>query len=139
MAGLWIQIDWSGMKNYFKEFSNSEAKRLALKARDEICKEYLCTIGDFYAEFSPRVWERQFQYLNSFTPFYENSHGGIFYGGIDINPGGMHDHYEYGSGDALFTMLYGIHGPIMGKGPAGLPVLAHMEQFVQSLAGSISL
>lgn len=139
MAGLDIKIDWSGMKEQFKEYANSEAKRLAIKAREEICKEYMCTIGDFYAEFTPKVWERQYQYFNSFTPFYENSHGTIYYGGIDINAGGMADHYEYGSGDALGTMLIGIHGPLVGDGPAGLPVQAHMEQFVQYLASYISL
>jgi hypothetical protein len=126
MAGLTFELDWSGMKKQFKEYANSEAKRMALKAREEICKEYLMTVGDFYAEFTPKVWQRQYQYLNSFTPFYENSHGTIFYGGIDINPGGMADHYEEGSEAALGTMLLGKHGPIDGYGPSGLPVQAHM-------------
>ena len=139
MAGLSFKIDWSGMKDQFKEYANSQAKRLAIKAREEICKEYMITVGDFYAEFSPRVWQRQFQYFNSFTPFYENSHGAIYYGGIDINPGGMSDHYEEDSAAALSTMLIGIHGPKYGSGPTGLHVLEHMDNFVKFLAGSISL
>ena len=132
-----IIIDGSRAKQRFRNYANSEAKRLALKARDEICKEYLCTVGDFYAEFTPRVWRRQYQYLNSFTPFYQNSHGTIFYGGIDINSGGMADHYKQGSGAALESMLMGKHGPFDGRGPSGLPVLAHMEQFVDYLASYI--
>lgn len=134
-----ITIDGQAGKQRFKEFANSQAKRLALKARDEICKEYLCTVGDFYAEFEPKVWKRQWQYLNSFTPFYQNSHGQIFYGGVDINPGGMADHYQEGSGAALASMLLGKHGPLDGYGPSELPVQAHMEQFVQYLASYISL
>lgn len=140
MAGLDIKIDWSGMKDHFKEYANSEAKRMALKAREQICKEYLCTIGDFYAEFQPKVWERQYGYFRSYTPFYRNSHGTIYYGGIQIHNAGMsNEHYQEGADAAIGSMLLGKHGPLDGYGPSGLPVQAHMEQYLQYLASYISL
>lgn len=140
MAGLDIKIDWSGMKEQFKEYANSEAKRLALKAREEICNQYMCTIGDFYAEFEPKFWDRQYGYFRSFTPFYQNSHGTIFYGGIDIHNAGMPgDHYNEGPDAAIATMLAGKHGPFDGFGPSGLPVQHHMEEYVKYLASYISL
>ena len=139
MAGLKFELDWSGMKEQFRDYANSEAKRLALKARELICQEYLCTVGDFYAEFSPRVWKRQFGYFSTFTPFYQNSHGTIFYGGIDMHPGGDDGRYQEGAGAAFGTLMIGKHGPLDGSGPTGLPVQAHMEQFVQYLASYISL
>ena len=135
-----IIIDGSQAKERFKEYANSEAKRLALKAREEICNEYMNTINDFYAEFTPKVWKRQHGYYKTYTPFYENSHGTIFYGGIVIHNAGMpEDHYVEGPEAALGTLLLGKHGPVWGYGPSGLPVQSHMEHFVQYLASYISL
>lgn len=144
MAGFTLDIPWESFKKQFEEYArkytNSEAKRLALKARDEICREYNDTIQNFYAEFTPRVWKRQYGYYQSYTPFYANSHGTIFYGGIDIHNAGMPgDHYEEGPEAAINTMLAGIHGPQWGNGPIGLPVGQHMVNFVQYLASYISL
>ena len=140
MAGLDLKIDWQGMKNEFKKYAQDEAKRLAIKARKEICEEYQSAISTFYAEFTPTEWERMYEYYHSFTPFYENSHGMIYYGGIDINPSRMYDHYQEGSQAAINTMLLGVHGPIWGRGPkTGFPVQAHMQRFVENLAAYISL
>lgn len=134
-----ISIDGSAGIERFRQFANSQAKRLALKAREEICKEYMITVGDFYAEFSPRVWKRQFGYFSTFTPFYQNSHGTIYYGGIHMHPGDGDGRYQEGAGAAFGTLMIGKHGPVDGYGPTGLPVQAHMEQFVQYLASYISL
>lgn len=140
MAGLRFKLDWSGMKDQFKRQAQAAAKSLAIKAREEICNEYIATIGDFYAEFSPRVWKRQYGYYKSYIPYYENSHGWIYYGGIDIHNAGMPEgHYLEGPNAAINTMLAGIHGPQWGYGPTGIPVGEHMQNYVQMLANYISL
>lgn len=102
-------------KRKLEKQCQEKAQKLAIEARDKLYDKYMTLIDWYYADYFPKLdkydeshYTRTFNLYNSAHKYYLNSHGSIFYGGVDINASGMHD-YPGKNGDGISA------GGLLGK------------------------
>lgn len=96
--------------NDFKKFSSIVAKNAAIQTRDILTREYRLSIENFYNAYEPQQYNRGYGLYDSFSPYYKNSHGNIFYGGVYISAEKMNDDYHDPKEYVLDVALQGYHG-----------------------------
>ena len=101
-----FKLDYN-FKRKLEKQCQEKAKSLAKEARDKLYDKYISLIDWYYADYMPKLnkydepyYTRTFNLYNSAHKYYLNSHGSIFYGGVDINASGMHD-YPGKNGDGI--------------------------------------
>lgn len=95
------------------KYAQNIAKNMAIAVRDDISKHYEYLIDAFYTEYIPEYYARVHGLYNSYRKYYKNSHGSIYYGGIEISDTKMNDdNYKASKATVLSSFLGGYHGLI---------------------------
>ena len=110
-----------------KNVAREKAKKIAIEAREELTKEYLYTISQFYSEYEPVYYNRHFNNKydekslmgsgmgKTFYKYYKNSHNNLYTGGIIITDETMYHDYSTSSVNVLNYFMNGYHGhPSLG-------------------------
>ena len=79
---------------YLEKQAQKKASELAHEAQEKLTTHYMSLIDWFYADYQPVEYIREFNLYNSYRKFYKNSHGSIYYGGVEVTPDNMRD-YDY--------------------------------------------
>lgn len=120
-----------------QKYGNNIAKNIATQVRDALTEEYNYSIQQFYGEYDPKQYKRQYSLYNTGKKYYRNPHGTRFHGGVEIFPDKMgehHDSNEY----VLDISLMGIHGePSIAITPPW--ILDHMLTYRLLLFNSIDV
>lgn len=126
--GITLSIP-SDVISELQQYGNQIAKKLACTFRDELCREYQSSIGNFYASYAPRQYKRKNQLWNSYRPFYTFAHGTRYHGGVQITADGVGDVHHDSPAEVVSTAIAGFHGrPSLGiwTGPA---IYDHIVQY----------
>lgn len=136
------------LDDYLTEFSVG----MAAFVRDEMHECTKHAIDAFYNNYRPKNKEPLFynrNYYNfrnnSFSKYYENKHGKIIRGGVELTPGNMDDIYRADT-DYVFNLVYaGYHGsvwtlpneiknvpPVMNPGPLEI-LLNRRDEIVKNI------
>lgn len=89
---------------------------MATKVRDTLTTSAAIAIESFYQDYTPKYYKRHYYNFreNSFRKYYENKHGRIIRGGVELSPERM-DHIYRDSTEEVFDMVYaGYHGVASG-------------------------
>lgn len=93
-----FHIDKKFRKN-LEYFAKEKAKKMAIEARERLTDHYISLIDLFYCDAKPGLdkygepyYHRSFGLYNSFKKYYKNSHGVIYYGGVEITADKMKDY-----------------------------------------------
>ena len=138
------------LKDDLKKYAQNVAKYTATAIRDEVAEEFRFVIERFYDDYDPKYYIRQNGLYRTYSKYYKNSHGSVYYGGIMVStenmyPGnvtGAGSKYEYGyrgtQEQVLESFYNGFHGvPTLGILSTPSP-REHMENYIITLANNIS-
>lgn len=103
---------YNDLKRYGKNFCVG----MATKVRDNLTMSAAVAIESFYEDYTPKYYKRHYYNFreNSFRKFYENKHGKIIRGGVELSPEMMDDIYK-DSKEEVFDMVFaGYHGVASG-------------------------
>jgi hypothetical protein len=125
-----------GLKRDFIKFGNTVAKHIASECRNSLVDEYKYSVAQFYAAYTPKLYNREYSLYNSYKPYYKNPHGSRAHGGVLITPENMGDLHHDSDAYVLSNALSGIHGD---ASIAVTPpwILQHMLTFRDLLYGQI--
>lgn len=103
---------YDDLKKYGEQFCVG----MATKARDMLTTSAEIAIEMFYQDYTPIYYQRHYYNFRekSFKKFYENKHGHIVRGGVELSSDSMDDIYQ-DSKNEVFDMVYaGYHGVASG-------------------------
>lgn len=103
---------YDDLKKYGKNFCVG----MASKVRDKLTMAAAIAIESFYQDYTPIYYKRHYYNFrdNSFRKFYENKHGQIIRGGVELSPDSMDSLYQDPK-EEVFDMVYaGYHGVASG-------------------------
>ena len=89
---------------------------MATQVRDNLTLSAAVAIESFYEDYTPRYYKRHYYNFRerSFKKFYENKHGRIIRGGVELTPNALDDIYK-DSKEEVFDMVFaGYHGVASG-------------------------
>lgn len=120
MGDINISADFSGIEKEIKKIATEKLKGAASKIADELTKFAEYTILGFYDHYQPIVYKRQGGLSTTYKRIYENKHGNIFYGGVDLHPGsGSYRGWENGGyvsvdpeWPSALAIFNGMHGNV---------------------------
>lgn len=103
---------WKQIEKELKQYTNQILANTAGQIRDELTEETLCSIEDFYNDYTPLYYKRHYYnfYNNSFTKYYSNAHGTIFRGGVQLTPELLDDIYQDSTEEVFDSVFAGFHG-----------------------------
>ena len=113
----------SDLRNYSKEVCVG----CAAYCRDALTDVAKRAIGNFYSDYTPISYKRHYTNFlkNSFRKYYNNPHGKIIRGGVELTPDLVKDVYMGATGAEVFDFVYaGFHGvssALRGQPPAMSP------------------
>lgn len=120
MSDLKISVDFSGIEAELERIATEKIKGAASKIADDLTKFSEHTILGFYDHYQPKVYKRHGGLSGTYSRFYSNSHGNIFYGGVDLHPGtGTYKGWENGGyvsvdpeWPSALAIFNGMHGNV---------------------------
>ena len=89
---------------------------MATEVRDNLTKSAAVAIEMFYQDYDPDFYHRHYYNFRrkSFRKYYDNKHGHIVRGGVELSPDAMDDIYQ-DPVEQVFDMVYhGFHGVASG-------------------------
>lgn len=102
--------------NDLKQYGKNFCVGMATKVRDNLTLSTAVAIESFYEDYTPLYYKRHYYNFreNSFKKFYENKHGKIIRGGVELSPDAMDNIYKDPK-EEVFDMVYaGYHGVASG-------------------------
>lgn len=100
---------------YLEKQVQKKATQLAHEAQERLINKYTFLINWFYKDYNPIQYVRTHNLYNSYNKFYKNSHGTIFYGGIEITSDRMFDNYDQITpSDIMSKFIYNPNGTYHG-------------------------
>ena len=103
---------YKDLKKYGEQFCVG----MATQVRDKLTISAAVAIESFYQDYKPIYYARHYYNFrdNSFKKFYENKHGHIVRGGVELSPENMDSIYQDPK-EEVFDMVYaGYHGVASG-------------------------
>lgn len=145
MGGIYVDASVNiqqGLYNDLKKYAQNYAKGMALETKNILVDEAKNALDIFYGDYHPSVYDRTDNlHMNSFEPYYSNSHGSIYRGGVKFSSANMEEVYN-APAQWVFNLALGsgIHG-LPGQ---GLPVtnptpINRVEQKRDNLIGVINM
>lgn len=134
-----IKISYSKeLLNDLQKYGNNIAKNIARQARDQLTAEYKYAVERFYDAYTPEQYERKYTLRDSCSPYYKDSHGTRFHGGVRIYADRMADVHNDSNYYILNNALEGIHGtPSIAVTPPW--ILEHVLKYRELLFASIDV
>ena len=148
MRGVNVIIT-DGLKNELKNLAEQVCIGAANYAREALTDIAYEAFERFYADYTPRpggittsydwkfviprgvpkVYHRTYNILKYGIQSYENKHGKIIRGGVELDPNNLKDNYDQASPTEVFESIYefGWHGPEESKVP---PMVPTPEEFI---------
>ena len=71
---------------YLEKQAQKKASELAHEAQQRLIDGYVSFIDLYYSDYTPQQYVRTHNLYRSYNKFYKNSHGTIFYGGVEVTP-----------------------------------------------------
>jgi len=101
----------SNLKKVLEKSGRKQAKLLAKETAISLTNEYRYLIEKFYNEYTPKFYKRIWELRETGIPFYQNSHGRVYYGGVKISSDNMWNSYYHDSTkEVLQSALESYHG-----------------------------
>ena len=104
--------------------------------RSRLTDGYVSFIDLYYSDYTPQQYVRTHNLYRSYSKFYKNSHGTIFYGGVEVTPERMFDNYDQITpSDLMSDFIYNPKGTYHGwyNIPASFSVYREMHKYHEQL------
>ena len=120
---------------YLEKQAQKKSSELAHEAQERLASGYSSFIDLYYRDYKPKYYVRTHNLYNSYKNFYKNSHGTIFYGGIEITPERMFDNYQITPSELMEDFIYRPQGTYHGQYniPASFSLYRVMHQYHERL------
>lgn len=100
---------------YLEKQAKKKASELAHEAQQRLTNGYVSFIDLYYSDYTPQQYVRTHNLYRSYNKFYKNSHGTIFYGGVEVTPERMFDNYDQITpSDLMSEFIYNPKGTYHG-------------------------
>lgn len=121
---------------YLEKQAQKKASELAHEAQQRLTDGYVSFIDLYYSDYTPQQYVRTHNLYRSYNKFYKNSHGTIFYGGVEVTPERMFDNYDQITPSYLMSeFIYNPKGTYHGwyNIPASFSVYREMHKYHERL------
>lgn len=129
MGDIKISVDFKGLEKTIEQIAVDKLSGAAKKIADELTKFSEHAILGFYDHYQPIKYKRQGGLSQSYSRVYKNAHGNIFYGGVDLHPGG----------GSYFGWSGGRRVSVDSEWPSALAIFNGMHGNVEAFSNDASI